>query len=132
MIPHRGQVSEAGSKSPRSEHWRVFHEREAGSNFTDDSCHFHPHPASLAFNSGAFASGRDVLAREAARHHINTASPWLSVEGLNVIPDREGFKASVVLPGDQNVPCVGIPLDGTDGSPSEQVASEYAATSACE
>jgi hypothetical protein len=132
MIPQRGQVSEAGSKSPRSEHWRVFHEREAGSNFTDDSGHFHPHPASLAFDSGAFPCGADVLAGEASRHHVNTASPWASVKGLNVIPDREGVEASVVLPGDQNVPCVGVPLDGADGFPSEQLAAEYAATSACE
>jgi hypothetical protein len=99
---------------------------------TDDSRHVLPHTASLAFDSSAFASGRDVLAREAARHHINTASPWLSVECLNVIPDREGFKASVVLPGDQNVPCVGIPFDGADGSPPEEFPPENAASSACE
>jgi hypothetical protein len=100
--------------------------------FADDSRHVFPHTASLAVDSGTFASGGDVLAGEAARHHINTASPWASVEGLNVIPDREGFKASVVLPGDQNVPCVGIPFDGTDCPPSPQLAAEYASSSACE
>jgi hypothetical protein len=72
------------------------------------------------------------LAREASRHHVNTPSPWLSVKGLNVIPDREGGEASIVLPGDQNVPCVGIPLDGADSSPSKQFAAKYASTSARE
>jgi hypothetical protein len=91
-----------------------------------------PHTASLAFDSCALSGCADVLAGEAARHHVNTASPWLSVEGLNVIPDREGFETSVVLPGDQNVPCVGIPFDGADCPPSEQLAAEYASTSACE
>jgi len=56
----------------------------------------------------------------------------VSVEGLNVIPDREGFEASVVLSGDQNIPCVGVPFDGADSPPSKEFASENAATSACE
>jgi hypothetical protein len=90
------------------------------------------HAAALAFDSGSFSGGGDVLTGEAARYHVNTASPRSSVKGLNVIPDREGFKATVVLPGDQHVPCVGVPLDGANGSPSEEFASEYAAPSACE
>jgi hypothetical protein len=91
-----------------------------------------PHTASLSFDACSFSGGADVLAREASRHHINTASPWASVEGLNVIPDRERVEASVVLPGDQNIPCVGVPLDGADGAPSEELAPEYSSTSACE
>jgi hypothetical protein len=91
-----------------------------------------PHSAALAFDARAFSGCADVLAWEAPRHHINTASPWASVEGLNVIPDRERVEASVVLSGDQNVPCVGIPFDGADNSPSKEFASENASTSACE
>jgi hypothetical protein len=132
MIPHRGQVSEAGSKSPSSEHWRVFHEREAGSYFTDDSCHFHPESASLPGDSFTAPCGADVLTGETSRHHVNTSAPWLPVECAYVIPDRERGEASVVLSGDQNIPCVGVSLDGADGFPSEQLAAEYASTSACE
>jgi hypothetical protein len=91
-----------------------------------------PHTASLSFDSGTFTGGADVLAWESARHHVNTASPWTSVEGLYVIPDREGFETSIVLSGDQNIPCVSVPLDGADGSPPEELAPEYASTSACE
>jgi hypothetical protein len=100
--------------------------------FADDSRHVFPHTASPAFDSGSFSSGGDVLAREASRHHINNASPWPSVEGLNVIPDRERLEAAVVLSGDQNIPCVGVPFDGTDSSPSKEFSPEYASTSACE
>ncbi|MFT3992414.1 MAG: hypothetical protein QM680_13500 [Luteolibacter sp.] len=91
-----------------------------------------PHTASLAFDSGTLSCDADVLTREASRHHVNTASPWAAVEGLNVIPDRERFEASVVLSGDQNVPCVGVPFDGADGAPSKQFAAKNAASSACE
>jgi hypothetical protein len=56
----------------------------------------------------------------------------VSVEGAYVIPDREGLEASVILPGDQHIPCVGLELDGADGTPSEQFAAEDASTSARE
>jgi hypothetical protein len=91
-----------------------------------------PHTASLAFDPSTFSGSTDVLAREAARHHVNRSAPRRSVEGLNVIPDRERVKASVVLSGDQNIPCVGVPFDGADGSPPEKFAAEYSATRACE
>jgi hypothetical protein len=85
--------------------------------------------ASLSFDSGSFASGRDVLAWKASRNHVHNSSPWLSVKGLNVIPDREGFKASVILSGDQNVPCVSVPFNGADCSPSKEFAPKYASAS---
>jgi hypothetical protein len=91
-----------------------------------------PHTASLAFDSGAFTGGGDVLTGEASRHHANTAAPWASVEGLYVIPDWERFEASVVLSGDQNIPCVCVPFDGADGFPSKEFAAKNAASSARE
>jgi hypothetical protein len=99
---------------------------------TDDSRHVLPHTASLAFDSGAFASGRDVLTGKASRNDINTASPWVSVKGLNVIPDRERRQASVVLAGNQDARCVCVPLHSAHGVPSKKVSAEYPATSACE
>jgi hypothetical protein len=41
-------------------------------------------------------------------------------------------EASVVLSGDQNIPCVWVMLDGAHGSESAEESAEYAATSACE
>ena len=127
IIPHFGKVTEDDGKSSSHKHWAIFHECVARSNFADDSRHVFPHGASFSFDSRPLSCTGNVLTGKASRHDINTASPRSSVKGLNVIPDREGFKTSVVLPGDQNVPCVGIPLDGADSSPSEEMSAEYAA-----
>jgi hypothetical protein len=72
------------------------------------------------------------LAGETARNHVNTASPRHSVKGANVIPNREGREYSVILSGDKYARGIGVPLNGTDGAPAEQLASEYSSTSACE
>lgn len=64
--PHRGQVSENGSESARSEHWAVLHEDEAWLYFANDPSELAPKPGALAFNACAFSGGADVLAREAA------------------------------------------------------------------
>jgi hypothetical protein len=92
-----------------------------------------PHAASLAVDTGGFCICLwDVLAREAARDDIHQAAPWLSVEGLNIVPDGEGFKASVILSGFEDLSGVFVPFDGTDCAPAKQFAAEYASTSACE
>jgi hypothetical protein len=72
------------------------------------------------------------LAREASRHHVNTASPRTSVKGANVIPDRERREASVVLPCDENASGIVVVFDGADAPPSKEVSTEDAATSARE
>ena len=130
--PHRGQVSENGSESARSEHWAIFHEDEARLYFANDPSKLAPKPRLLAFDAFAFASDADVLARESARHHVNTSAPRLSVKGSHVIPDREGFKTFVVLSSHENVSGIGLVFDSADCSPSEQLAAEYSATSARE
>jgi hypothetical protein len=55
-----------------------------------------------------------------------------SVEGLNVIPNRERRENSVILSGAQYRSGVGVPLDRADCSPAEQFAAEYSAASSCE
>jgi hypothetical protein len=91
-----------------------------------------PHAGSTALDSCALAGGADVLARESTRHHVNTAAPRVAVKGLNVIPNRERRENAFILSGDKNARGVGVPLNSADGSPSEEFASKYAATSACE
>lgn len=130
--PERGQVSKYTSKPARSERWAVFHEHEPGSYLTNDPKHFAPESASLAVDALAFAGDADVLAREASRHHVNTAAPWSSVKGSDVIPDRERRQEPIVLARNEYVPSVGLELDGADRSPSEQVAAKNAASSARE
>ena len=90
VIPERGQVTEHASESPSKESWAVFHERESGSNLANDPGHFSPQAGALPVDSGALAGNADVLAREAARNHVNKSAPRPSVKGPNVIPNREG------------------------------------------
>jgi hypothetical protein len=130
--PHRGKVKQDQSKSSSHKHRAVFHPHESGLNFTNNACHLAPKSRTGAADPGALAGSGDVLARESARHHVNSASPRSPVKGSHVIPDREGWKASVVLAGEKNIAGVGIKLDGTDSSPPEEMPPEDAATSACE
>jgi hypothetical protein len=132
IVPHRGKITEDHGKPSANKERAVFHEDEAGSNFADDARHLSPQSAPRSGDTGSTSGSGDVLAREASRHHVNTASPWSSVKGLHIIPNRERREKSVILPCDEYACGVGVPLDGAHGSPSEQVASEYAATSARE
>tara|TARA_R110002153_G_scaffold33979_2_gene101978 strand:+ start:2077 stop:2358 length:282 start_codon:yes stop_codon:yes gene_type:complete len=91
-----------------------------------------PHSAALAVDACAFSCGANVLAGKSARNDVNTASPRLAVKGLNVVPNRERRENAFILSGAQYACGEGFPLNGANGSPSEQVSSEYAATSACE
>lgn len=131
-VAHRGQLGSDSDTSAKSESWGVFHEDVARSNLANDPPHFPPQSASLAFEPRAFARDADVLAWEASRYHVNKSSPWRAVEGAYIIPDREGVQASIVLTGDQHVPCIGVVLDGAHGSESAEESAEYAASSACE
>jgi hypothetical protein len=130
--PHAGQVSENDSKSPRSELWRVLHEDVAGSNLANDAGHLHPESAALAGDAVASAGGADVLAGEAPRYHVNKSCPRSSVKSTHVRPKRERSEGCIVLSRSQNGCGVGITFNCADGAPSEQVAAEYPATSACE
>jgi hypothetical protein len=130
--PHRGQVPENDVESSACESWDVLHEDVAWFHVANDARHLGPESRASACESGSGASVGDVLAREASRHHVNTASPRSSVKGANVIPNREGRENAVILSGDKNACGIGVEFNGADGTPSKEAASEYAATSACE
>lgn len=132
IIPQAGKVKEDQSKASLNKEWAVLHEDVAGSYLADNASHLAPESGAPSTDPGAFPGGADVLARESARNDVNSASPRASVKVAYVIPDREGREAAVVLPGDQNVPCVGVELDGADGAPAEQFPAENASSSARE
>jgi hypothetical protein len=132
VIPERGQVTEDNSESPSNESWTVFHVDEIWSNFANDARHAGPHAGSLSGDAGTPSGKADVLARESARHHINTSAPRLSVKGANVIPNRERRENAVILSGDKYACGVGLPLNGADRSPSKEVPAKDASTSARE
>jgi hypothetical protein len=72
------------------------------------------------------------LTRKPARYHVNTSAPRSAVKGANVIPNRERREKAFILPGAQYSSGIRLPLNGTDGSPPEEFAAEYASTSARE
>ena len=130
--PHRGQVAENSSESPRSEGWAVFQQARAGSYLSQDPRDFGPESRLLAFDACASPSNADVGAGPACCNDVNTACPSSSVKSSHVIPDRKGFETSVVLSSHENVAGIGLVFDSADRAPSEQFAAEYSATSACE
>ena len=132
IVPHRGQVPENDVETSPGEEGAVLHEDSSGLHFTDDPRHLGPQTGAGAGDACAVASRGNVLARESARHHVNTASPWSSVKGSHVIPDRERRDAPVVLASHENACGVGVALNGADGAPTEQVPAEDASTSARE
>lgn len=132
IIPQRGQVAEDFVESSIRERRRIFHEDEARSHFAHDSPHFAPEPASLAFKSGARARDADVLAREAASDDIHHAAPRPTVKSSHVVPNREGWQASVILPGHEDSAGIVVDFNGTDRAEPTQDAAKYSASMACE
>jgi hypothetical protein len=130
--PHLGQVAENDSESTRSERWRVFHEDVLRSYFTNHAGHFFPEAGAFSCDSFTSSGATDVLARETSRNHVNNASPRSAVKSFDVTPNRERFEASIVLPLRKNGCGVGIKFNCAGGAPSQELASKYASTSACE
>jgi hypothetical protein len=132
IVPQRGQVTEHGVESAKSEGWGVFHEDVTGHHLANDSGELSPESGAFAGDPGSASSNGYVLTGKAARYDVNTASPRASVKGANVVPDWERVKRPVVLPRSQDRSGIGVTLNGADGSPSEQSSAENSATSACE
>jgi hypothetical protein len=136
IVPQRGKIAQHSVESSKSKNWRVFNECVAGSYFAQDAGKFGPEPASLTVESvdSVMHGGLrgQVLAREAARNHVNNSPPWFAVKSSHVIPDGKRFQDSVILSGNKYACGVTIPFNCTDSAPPEDLASEYAATSACE
>jgi hypothetical protein len=129
--PHLGQVSENSSKSPRSENWRVFHEHESRSYFTNDAGHLNPQAASFSIKPVPVPCAANVLAGESSANDINPSAPRLAVESSHVVPDREDWQQSVALSGKQYPSWVLSKLNSADGAPSKQVPSQDAASCPC-
>lgn len=128
MEPHLGQVSENPSKPSSNEHWTVFHEDEAGSNLANDPSHFRPKPRPFSVESCPPARGADVLAWEPSTDNIDSASPVVSIEGPNIVPDGKPGQESVPLSLEQDSPRVFLQLDGADWHMAEKESAEDSAT----
>jgi hypothetical protein len=132
IVPQRGQIPENNSKSAKSEHWAVLHPHKLRSHFANHPSHFAPKAGAFSVDSRAFAGRADVLAREAARYHVNKSSPRRSVKGANVIPNRKRRETPIILTGEQNACGVSVNFDSADSSESNERSSKYSSTSARE
>jgi hypothetical protein len=122
--PLFGQIAKDSSTSAYNQSWRIFHEREARSNFANDSRHLCPQPATRSFNSGSASRNADVLAGESAAHNVNESAPRLAVEGSHVIPDRELWQDAVALSLQQDAAGIRFNLNSTDAGMSEKHSTE--------
>ena len=123
--PQVGQISKHSSESSNNKRWRVFHERETGSNFPNDSPHFFPQSATRAVNALCELVGNaNVLAGESAAHDIDKTSPGPSVEGSHIVPDGELWQDSVSLALEQDLSAVRFNLDSTDADMSEKDSTD--------
>jgi hypothetical protein len=132
IVPERGKVAEDDPEPSIGEGWRVFDEREGGSNLVDDARHLSPESRLVAVDPCPAPGDADVLTGKAARYDVNTAAPCSSVKSAHVVPDRERGQGAIVLPCHEYGRCIGIRLNCAYGPPSEQVPPENASTSACE
>jgi hypothetical protein len=129
--PERGQVAEYASHSSNKERCDVFHEHEAGSNFTNDAGHVSPESAALSGQPELVAAVADVGAGEPAGDNINQAAPRSAVEGPHVVPYREPWQVPVTLSRKQHASRVGSIFNSADGAPSKEFSSQDATSCPC-
>jgi len=90
-----------------------------------------PKPGSLSGDACAFSGSADVLTGASPGDNVNPSAPGPSVEGANVVPDREVGQHPVTLSGKQYPPSIVVDFDGANRSPSQQMASEDTASGPC-
>ena len=128
-VPCLHQLPENGSEVFVSkETWDVLQERESRSNLTDDADCLGPH-ISVVVNSKPLPGDRERLAREATSDDIHEATPRSTVEGSDVVPDREHGEHAVPLAPQQDFSAVRLDFHGADGLEPEEMGAEESPTS---
>lgn len=121
--PARGQVSEYGSKVPVSkEAWNVLQQDESGSHLANDPGGVGPHVPRVVLSESLAGDGEGRTG-ETRADDVDPPSPGGAVEVPDVGEDRERAcsQESVALASAEDVPAVGIDLDGSHGAPPEKM-----------
>jgi len=95
--------------------WDVFQENHGGLTLADDPGDVGPEVTWVVCSS-TLAGEAEGLAGIAGGQDIDSSAPLRTIEGRDVIPDREGCKGSVILAGDEDGLGVLVPFDGADGA----------------
>jgi len=131
IIPHGGKVADDDPKASGGKARGVLDNDSRRPNFANDSRHLRPQARARAMDSNSLSCAADVLAGETPGDDIDASSPWVAVEGPNIIPDGKAREAPVSLPGEENPSRVGIKLNSADGAPSKQHPSQDATSCSC-
>jgi hypothetical protein len=94
--------------------WNVFQENHGGLTLSDDPGDVGPEMARVV-SPLAIAGETEGLAGIARAEDVDLTAPFGAVESRDVIPDREGCEAAIVLTGDEDALSVFVPFDGADG-----------------
>jgi len=130
--PCFGQVFEDLSKVSRGDKsGDVFEEDPSRSDLTDDPDGVGPHVA-LVVGSSSRPGGAKRLTGESGRDDIHAATPWRTIEGSNVIPDRTAFENAVFLALHEDLSAIRILFNRAHDAVSEDPAREKASTSTSE
>jgi hypothetical protein len=132
IIPQAGKVSENDSHSPSKQRWYVLHEHVSGSYLANDPGKLFPEAASCSGDPDSFSGDGYVLAGKTSGDTVNESAPGVSVKVAYILPDGESLENSVPLSCEQDFPAVGINLDSTDASESEEEVGKDTAACSCE
>lgn len=100
-----------------------------GSDICHDPPHFRPKVVRAIPAAGCCGI---CLAGKAARNDVNSAAPFVSVEGAYIVPNGERWQVPLILSLHASSGAKGVVFHGTDGLPAEQMRGKYSATSARE
>lgn len=129
IVPAFGQRAEYGSEVPGSnESWYVFQQCESWSYLANDPDGVGPH-VSVVSSPCSFAGDAEGLTRETGSDDIHSITPGLSVEGSNIVPDREHGKHTVALSPQERLATVRLNFHCSDRTPSKYARSEETPTS---
>ncbi len=95
----------------------VFEEHPFWRALADDSCDVRPQVPGIV-RPTALAGDAERLARISRREAIHDVTPWLAVEGCNVVPDRSLIQGLLFHPRHEDGRGEGVPLDITHSTVS--------------
>jgi len=101
----------------------VLQEHVARSHVTDDPSDGRPEPPVIVSTLSLSGSG-ERLTRETGSDELHSASPRLSVERVEVRPDRSEIQPLLLHPLHEDGRCVAVPLNVTHGSAFHAGVSE--------
>lgn len=128
IIPQVGKPAEHDVQSASAQVRGVLGEDIRRPSLANDAEHLEPQARTLAFETRTATSAGYILARKTTRYDVHQASPGPSVEGADVIPDRERLEVSVPLALCEHALAVSVELDCADGSPTKQPGGKQSAS----